>query len=88
MTDKLQPVSQSRSQLVISTLLGATTPLEFKSAERLANRRLLELEKIIQGISVKWVPNKTDKSMLVQTKGEMERITQALGSAREQLGVD
>jgi hypothetical protein len=34
------------------------------------------------------VANKSDKLMLAQTREEMGRITQALGAARDQLGVD
>lgn len=88
MTSKNPLTPPSRTALVLDTLEGATTPLAFRAAERLASRRLLELEKIVQGLSVKWVPNKTDKLMLAQTKEEMGKITQALGTAREGLGVD
>lgn len=88
MTNKNPLIPPSRTQLVMDTLQGATTPLAFRAAERLANRRLLELEKIVQGLSAKWMANKTDKLMLTQTKEEMGRITQALCAARDQLGVD
>ena len=88
MKDKSPLVSPPRTQLVLDALQTATTPLEFQAADRIANRRLLELEKIVQGISVKWVTNRSDRAMLDQTRGEMGRITQALGEVRSRLGVD
>jgi hypothetical protein len=72
------PQTMTRTEYVIATITGVKTPLEFKTADKLATRRLGELEAIVRGISGKWIRGKTDSEMLAQTKGEMDRITQAL----------
>ena len=68
----------TRTEYVIANITGVKTPLEFKTAEKLATRRLAELETIVKGISSKWIKGRHDAEMLAQTKGEMDRITQAL----------
>ena len=77
-TIKNNPPSMTRTEYVIANITGVKTPLEFKTAEKLATRRLAELETIVKGISSKWIKGRHDTEMLAQTKGEMDRITQAL----------
>ena len=77
-TTKNNPTNMTRTEYVIANITGVKTPLELKTAEKLARRRLAELEAIVKGISAKWFKGKSDVEMLAQTKGEMDRITQAL----------
>ncbi len=85
-TTEKNPSDMTRTEYVIVNLTGVKTPLEFKTAEKLASRRLAELEAIVKGISTKWIKGRHDTEMLVQTKGEMDRITQALSSKRDKFG--
>ena len=77
-TTEKNPSNMTRTEYVIANIIGVKTPLEFKTAEKLARRRLVELEAIVKGISAKWFKGRHDTEMLAQTKGEMDRITQAL----------
>ena len=77
-TTEKNPSNMTRTEYVIANITGVKTPLEFKTAERLASKRLAELEAIVKGISTKWIKGRHDTEMLAQTKGEMDRITQAL----------
>ena len=77
-TTEKNPSNMTRTEYVIANITGVKTPLEFKTAEKLARRRLVELEAIVKGISAKWFKGRHDTEMLAQTKGEMDRITQAL----------
>ena len=85
-TIKNNPPSMTRTEYVIANITGVKTPLEFKTAEKLARRRLAELEAIVKGISTKWFKGRHDAEMLAQTKGEMDRITQALSVKRDKFG--
>jgi DNA-binding HxlR family transcriptional regulator len=80
------PQHMNRTEYVIANITGVKTPLELKTAEKLASRRLGELEAIVKGISTKWFKGKLDEQMLAQTKGEMDRITQALSDKRAKFG--
>ena len=77
-TTEKNPSNMTRTEYVIANITGVKTPLELKTAEKLARRRLTELEAIVKGISAKWFKGRHDTEMLAQTKGEMDRITQAL----------
>ena len=77
-TTEKNPTNMTRTEYVIANITGVKTPLELKTAEKLARRRLTELEAIVKGISAKWFKGRHDTEMLAQTKGEMDRITQAL----------
>ena len=77
-TTEKNPSNMTRTEYVIANITGVKTPLELKTAEKLARRRLSELEAIVKGISAKWFKGRHDTEMLAQTKGEMDRITQAL----------
>ena len=83
---KLPPPTMTRTEYVISNLIGVKNPMEFLVAEKMALRRLSELEKIVKGISAKWFKNKTDISMVEQTKAEMGRIGEALEEKRAKFG--
>ena len=85
-TTEKNPTNMTRTEYVIANITGVKTPLELKTAEKLARRRLTELEAIVKGISVKWFKGRHDTEMLAQTKGEMDRITQALVAKREKFG--
>jgi DNA-binding HxlR family transcriptional regulator len=85
-TAEKNPQHMNRTEYVIANITGVKTPLELKTAEKLATRRLGELEAIIKGISTKWFKGKLDEQMLAQTKAEMDRITQALAAKREKFG--
>ena len=85
-TTEKNPSSMTRTEYVIVNLTGVTTPMEFKTAEKLASRRLGELEAIIKGISTKWFKGKLDEQMLAQTRAEMDKITQALADKRVKFG--
>lgn len=76
----------NRTEYVIANITGVKTPLELKTAEKLATRRLGELEAIIKGISTKWFKGKLDEQMLAQTRAEMDKITQALSERRQKFG--
>jgi hypothetical protein len=80
------PQHMNRTEYVIVNLTGVTTPMEFKTAEKLASRRLGELEAIVKGISTKWFKGKLDEQMLAQTRAEMDKITQALSAKRDKFG--
>jgi hypothetical protein len=80
------PTNMTRTEYVIANITGVKTPLELKTAEKLARRRLAELEAIVKGISAKWFKGRHDTEMLSQTKSEMDRITQALVAKREKFG--
>ena len=77
----------TRTEYVISNLIGVRTPMEFSVAEKMALRRLTELEKIVKGVSSKWFKNKSDLQMIEQTKAEMGRIGAALEEKRAKFGV-
>ena len=85
-TTEKNPTNMTRTDYVIANITGVKTPLELKTAEKLARRRLSELEAIIKGISAKWFKGKLDVEMLAQTQVEMDRITQALVVKREKFG--
>jgi len=72
------PPTMTRTEYVISNLIGVRSPMEFSVAEKMALRRLSELEKIVKGISSKWIKSKTDREMIEQTQAEMGRIRSAL----------
>jgi hypothetical protein len=80
------PQHMNRTEYVILNITGVKTPLEFKTAEKLASRRLGELEAIVKGISTKWFKGKLDEQMLAQTRAEMDKITQALSDKRVKFG--
>jgi hypothetical protein len=86
--EKEQKPSQimNRTKYVIDNLTGVKSPLELKSAEKIALRRLTELEKIVQGLNSKWFKGKHDVQMIEQTKAEMGRIGQALQEKRAKFG--
>ena len=86
-TTKINPTHMTRTEYVITNISGVKTPLEFKTAEKLALRRMGELEAIVKGISTKWFKGKSDLEMLSQTQAEMSRITQALSAKAEKFGV-
>lgn len=81
------PAFLTRGEFVLKTLGEVESPVSFVYAERMAKRRLDELEKIVAGVSAKWIKNKTDHAMVEQTKAEMGRITQALADKRRKFGV-
>jgi len=85
-TTEKNPQHMTRTEYVILNITGVKTPLEFKTAEKLASRRLGELEAIVKGISTKWFKGKLDEQMLAQTRAEMDRITQALSEGRQKFG--
>ena len=76
----------NRTEYVIANITGVKTPLELKTAEKLATRRLGELEAIVKGISTKWFKGKLDEQMLAQTRAEMDKITQALSERKQKFG--
>ena len=76
----------TRTEYVISNLTGVRTPLEFSVAEKMALRRLTELEKIVKGVSSKWFKNKSDVAMIQQTQAEMDRIQEILDVKRGRFG--
>jgi hypothetical protein len=78
---------ETRGEFVLKTLGEVESPVSFVYAEKLAKKRLDELEKIVIGVSTKWFKNKTDLAMVEQTKDEMGRITQALAAKRKKFGV-
>ena len=80
------PQHMTRTEYVITNITGVKTPLELKTAEKLASRRLGELEAIVKGISTKWIKGKLDEQMLAQTRAEMDKITQALSDKRVKFG--
>jgi hypothetical protein len=77
----------TRTDFVIANLVGVTTPSEFKTAEKLCVRRVSELEKIVQGISGKWIKKKTDLEMVQQTKAEIAKISEMLKTKRAKFGL-
>jgi hypothetical protein len=85
-TAEKNPQHMNRTEYVILNITGVKTPLEFKTAEKLASRRLGELEAIVKGISTKWFKGKLDEQMLAQTRAEMDKITQALSDKRVKFG--
>jgi DNA-binding HxlR family transcriptional regulator len=85
-TTEKNPQHMNRTEYVIANITGVKTPLELKTAEKLATRRLGELEAIIKGISTKWFKGKLDEQMLAQTRAEMDKITQALSERRQKFG--
>ena len=85
-TTEKNPQHMNRTEYVIANITGVKTPLELKTAEKLATRRLGELEAIIKGISTKWFKGKLDEQMLAQTRTEMDKITQALSDKRVKFG--
>jgi hypothetical protein len=76
----------TRTDYVIANLAGVTTPMEFKTAEKLCVRRLSELKQIVQGISGKWVKRKTDLEMVQQTEAEIAKISEMLKIKRAKFG--
>jgi DNA-binding HxlR family transcriptional regulator len=85
-TTEKNPQHMNRTEYVIANITGVKTPLELKTAEKLATRRLGELEAIIKGISTKWFKGKLDEQMLAQTRAEMDKITQALSERKQKFG--
>lgn len=85
-TTEKNPTNMTRTDYVIANITGVKTPLEFKTAEKLARKRLSELEAIVKGISSKWFKGKLDVEMLAQTQTEIDKITQALVAKREKFG--
>lgn len=85
-TAEKNPQHMNRTEYVILNITGVKTPLEFKTAEKLASRRLGELEAIVKGISTKWFKGKLDEQMLAQTRAEMDKITQALSEGKQKFG--
>jgi hypothetical protein len=85
-TAEKNPQHMNRTEYVILNITGVKTPLEFKTAEKLASRRLGELEAIVKGISTKWFKGKLDEQMLAQTRAEMDKITQALSERKQKFG--
>lgn len=85
-TKQKNPKTMTRTEYVISNLTGVRTPMEFSVAEKMALRRLTELEKIVKGVSSKWFKNKSDIAMIDQTKAEMSRISEVLTTKREKFG--
>lgn len=85
-TAEKNPKNMTRTEYVIANLTGVNSPLEFSVAEKLAKRRLDELEKIVRGISSKWFKNKSDVAMIEQTKAEMKRISDVLEPKRARFG--
>ena len=86
--EKEQKPSQimNRTKYVLDNLTGAKNPIEFKFAEKMALRRLTELEKIVQGLSAKWFKGKHDALMIEQTREEMAKIGDLLKSKRTRFG--
>ncbi len=86
--EKEQKPSQimNRTKYVIDNLNGAKSPIDFKFAEKMALRRLTELEKIVQGLNSKWFKGKHDVEMIEQTKAEMAKIGELLDSKRARFG--
>jgi len=84
---KITPTTMTRTEYVVSNLIGVSSPSEFTVAEKMALKRLSELEKIVKGISSKWIKNKTDVEMLEQTKAEMGRIKSLLEEKRTRFKV-
>ena len=86
--EKEQKPSQimNRTKYVIDNLNGAKSPIDFKYAEKMALRRLTELEKIVQGLNSKWFKGKHDVQMIDQTKEEMASIGELLDAKRAKFG--
>lgn len=86
--EKQQKPSQimNRTKYVIDNLNGAKSPIDFKYAEKMALRRLTELEKIVQGLNSKWFKGKHDVQMIDQTKAEMASIGELLDTKRAKFG--
>ena len=86
--EKEQKPSQimNRTKYVIDNLNGAKSPMDFKFAEKMALRRLNELEKIVQGLNSKWFKGKNDVQMIQQTQEEMRKIGELLSAKRERFG--
>ena len=76
----------NRTKYVIDNLSGAKSPIDFKFAEKMALRRLTELEKIVQGLNSKWFKGKHDVQMIDQTKAEMASIGELLDAKRAKFG--
>jgi hypothetical protein len=85
-TTEKNPTNMTRTDYVIANITGVKTPLELKTAEKLARRRLSELEAIVKGISAKWFKGRHDTEMLAQTQAEMDKITQALSERKQKFG--
>lgn len=84
---KITPPTMTRTEYVVSNLIGVSSPVEFSVAEKMALKRLSELEKIVKGISAKWIKNKTDQQMIDQTRAEMGRIKSVLEEKRSRYKV-
>lgn len=84
---KITPPTMTRTEYVVSNLIGVSSPVEFAVAEKMALKRLSELEKIVKGISAKWIKNKTDQQMIDQTRAEMGRIKSVLEEKRSRYKV-
>lgn len=85
-TKKINPQTMTRTEYVIKNLVGVNSPFEFKVAEKMARTRISELEKIVKGISSKWIKNKTDRAMIDQTNLEIQRIKESLSPLKEKFG--
>ena len=80
------PTTVTRTEYVLTNLGGVKTPMEFKTAEKMASKRLTELEKVIVGVSSKWFKSKSDLEYIDQTKREVSRIQEVLREKRERFG--
>lgn len=81
------PTTVTRTDYVLTNLGGVKTPMEFKTAEKMASKRLTELEKVVQGVSSKWFKSKSDLEYIQQTKEEIGRIQEVLGEKRKRFGI-
>lgn len=81
------PTTVNRTQYVLTNLGGVNNPLEFKTAEKLARKRLTELTQVIQGVSSKWFKSRSDIEYLAQVKEEVKTIEAAIETKRVKFGV-
>ncbi len=81
------PTTVTRTEYVLTNLGGVKTPMEFKTAEKMASKRLTELEKVVQGVSSKWFKSKSDLEYIQQTKEEIARIQEVLREKRKRFGI-
>jgi len=86
-TKEKTPRIMTRTDYVIANLVEIKSPVEFPVGEKIAMKRLGELQKIVDGISSKWFKNRSDQDMIDQTKAEMRRIEEALTPLRKKFKV-
>jgi hypothetical protein len=87
MENQNNPTTVNRTQYVLTNLGGVKNPLEFKTAEKLALKRLTELAKVVQGVSSKWFKSRSDLEYLAQIQQEVDTIKIALEAKRGKFGV-